>query len=654
METLPLEAADHTAIVAHIEAVTPLLLKAFGEIPLIYATYPRGLGAPPTFHAHLENGPATISTKSVRTASGVHRFVEMSMHNVVWLARGRYAVELHSWSPSPSDPEEAAFARITLEANGAAGPSELTTAARMLREELNHIHLDAVALLDGVCGITLWIPVANAPGYAALADWLHTFVARCAQRHPGSLTVAPLRADRGDRVYLSVRTNHPGMATILPYQVRGLVGLPVAVPAAWEDLDATNNGAITAANFAQWQTANGDLFATLRDRIGPQTLPASAPNARAAIDELHRSVFLQALNLPADTFMQPPSPVMTNVLQLLADGKPHSADDLYDRGIALGYFKHTTRKHLYTDIYEYIARTQGIGRKPDIVQDPITKSFRLNRPLDLWPAVTFDPLPQFIDPATVETLVRNLTAAATGDDPTAFEVATCDAFAALGFAATHYGGNGEPDGTLDAPLGVDAYRVILECKTATHGAVVSNPRPEEPDSYRTSYRGTYAIVIGPAFSNDATLNAELLTHRVALWTVDDLVSMLRAQVGPQELLSAFTPGRAEDACTAILWEREHGRRRRIAVLKQYIFRIAWQSQAALVRDADQTAIPPLTHDTLTFLVDENLIHEGLPIADPAELQAALNLLTADGIIAVATQNPAAYIATQPAPSGPEQ
>ena len=70
-----------------------------------------------------------------------------------------------------------------------------------------------------------------------------------------------------------------------------------------------------------------------------------------------------------------------------------------------------------------------------------------------------------------------------GGDLAAFEIAVCAAFALLGYLAQHVGGNGRPDGILTAPLGRAGYRAIIECKTASPGEIVANPRPEEPAKF---------------------------------------------------------------------------------------------------------------------------------------------------------------------------
>jgi hypothetical protein len=139
---------------------------------------------------------------------------------------------------------------------------------------------------------------------------------------------------------------------------------------------------------------------------------------------------------------------------------------------------------------------------------------------------------------------------------------------------------------------------------------VKNPHPAEPDGFRTQYQAQYAIVIGPAFGEERSLNAELQTHRVALWTVDDLQTALTQAIGPGEMLPAFAPGHAADGIAAILWKRNHGRRKRVALIADILARVAWQAQHAFGMNTPDAERPELTVETLMFLVDQALTNSG--------------------------------------------
>ncbi len=82
----------------------------------------------------------------------------------------------------------------------------------------------------------------------------------------------------------------------------------------------------------------------------------------------------------------------------------------------------------------------------------------------------------------------------TGTNPTDFELAVCEAFEQLGYLAKHIGGELNPDGVADAPLGPKAYRAMLECKTSVKGLVPGTEFVTEVTKYKDEYQ---SLASGP-------------------------------------------------------------------------------------------------------------------------------------------------------------
>lgn len=622
----------------HYERAADWLVRHFGGTPVIAVTYPAGLGSEPVFHKGLVDAPGSVGTVDVPTATGVHPYARLDAPNLTWLVAGRYAVEFDSWSPALDDPARAAFARLILAPSGAANDDDVFSAARILRAALAAEKLEAIPILDGFRGASLWIPLDDGPAYERLAPWLHDFAAAAAADQPDVLTTAQLLKDRGDRVYVGTKSNHPATGSLLPYALRGTPSLEVSIPFAWKDLGRVVNGDVTAAGFAEYQRLFGDVFARERARIGAQSFGDRKPRTP--------SVFTMLL-------LAAPEPavhgyIIAAALAVLADGKPHDADDILAQALARKLLPtSTTRKYVYTALHEYVDRTLGAGKTPELVQVEGTSQFRLNQPADIWPTVALPPLPQWLAAADAQATVARLRATATGGDPTAFEIAACDAFASLGFLATHVGGNAAPDGILAAPLGTAGYRVVLECKTASAGGIVANPRPEEPAKFRADASAQYALLLGPAFGNDASLDDELVQHHVTFWTVDDVATCLQAGIGPDELRTVFIGGRVEGTLRALLWERDHGTRKRIEVIAQLAARLGWALQRTLAQGVALAQTPPLTAETLFMLVDEELVRQNVTSgAGLDEAQAALRLLEVRGLLRAVDNG---YLLRQPPP-----
>jgi DNA primase len=616
---------EHVAVLDYYRRVMPRLEVHFAGTPLVWVTYPMELGFDPVYHKGVEHAPETIPTIAVRTSTGVHQYVALNAHNLTWLVAGRFAVEIHGWSPLASDPGRAAFARVVLSPHGSANDAAVVAAAHAVRHALAAEKLAAIPVLDGFRGITVWIPFDDGPSYDRLGTWTRTFAANLAEHNAAALTVENHLAGRGDRVYLGTKSNHPGMGSLLPYALRGTPSLEVSLPVHWDDLDRVRNGDVTAATYAEYDANAGDVFAAMQKKIGAQSFGDRAPQGTPK-----RLVI--AIDRP-----EQPAPrgfIISAALRILADGREHDAQDILDRALALGLLpRSTTRKYVYTALHEYVERTIGAGRKPAFVQIEGKSAFRINHEPDTWPDVPLPPRPAWLTQRQVDEAAARLEQTSTGGDPQAFELAVTEAFAALGFLAQHIGGNGEPDVVLTAPLGPAGYRAIVECKTASPGGVVANPRADEPARFRDARKAQYALVIGSAFGHDAALDDELRAHNVSLWTTRDLAACLRAQLGPAAMGRLFTPGRAGDAVNDALWQVAHGERKRVAVIAGIIHEQLWRSQRDLATAVPAEDAPIVDEDAVLLLVDEALHQAGvIDGATRLALRAALRTLETNGVL----------------------
>jgi bifunctional non-homologous end joining protein LigD len=617
---------QHAAVLAHYRAVMPRLVRHFGETPVVWVTYQHELGIDPVYHKdvdRVEHFPATIGTVWVRTSTGRHKYVALSEHNLTWLVAGRFAVEIHGWTPLATDLSRASYGRIILSPHGAAGDPDVVAAARLLRHALAEEGLQAIPVLDGFRGLTLWIPFDDSPSYDRLAPWLHDFAARTAARHAKSLTTANLFAERGDRVYLGTKSNHPGMGSLLPYALRGTPSLEVSVPVSWDDLDRVQNGDVTAANYADYDARSGDALEAMREAISSQLLPYSASVAPAKM--------LFVVESPE---VAPRGYIIAAALQVLADGKPHGAKDILEQSLKQHLMpRSTTEKYVYTALREYVLRNLGAGRKPEFIQIEGQGTFRLNREPDTWPDVELPPRPMWLSAGEIEAAEQKLHATATGGEPAAFELAVNDAFGLLGFVARHLGGNAQPDVVVDAPLGVRGYRAIVECKTASPGGIVNNPRADEPARFRDAEGAQYAVLVGPAFGNIAALDDELRHHGVSLWTVDDLATWLRAQFGPADLEPLMAGGRVADRLRDAVWADEHGERKHVAVVAHLLHVALWQAQRSLAASVPVSEAPVFTEDAALLMVDEALAAAAVSGgASRAIVRQAMQGLEARGVL----------------------
>lgn len=328
-----------------------------------------------------------------------------------------------------------------------------------------------------------------------------------------------------------------------------------------------------------------------------------------------------------------PSSIVDAAVSILSDGKPRSASQLFDEARQRGLLGASiTLQNLRLSLLGYIERALATGRRPQIVKDAQHR-FLINRTPDDWPDLDVTGLPPLAAPTQLsreaQAAIARAQRAESGTDPTEYEKAICGLFSCLGFAATHVGGIGAPDGYADALLGRLAYCVMIECKLGSAQSIGSTAGPPEAAKYKDLYHAACCTLVAPEYPHDLTFVSELKTHGVSAWTTADLIRVVQYGIAAFDLRAIFTaPGIAEDAIDDLIWDRTHGERKRFRVVTSAILQQT-QAQQQLYNQFNQPdEAPAFTVDVAMEAVDAVLAQHGS--ASPCtreEVQAAFEWLT---------------------------
>lgn len=576
MEVLAGVPASNEAAVQHYQRVAPLLEPLFGAIPIVWAAYPFGPQADPQWHVHYFGHWTKLSAEHIEHLAAIG------------------AREFYSWFPVPNTIDRARFMRLLLEPEPGQSADKLREAIRAVRAELKASHAP-LCMFDGLGNAELWITVPGGPSYDDVRLRAHAIATRVAQKHSDVISLEP-NTHKSGRVHLHVSNNAVGRWTILPYCYRPKAGR-IATPIRWEELERFDTLGVQLADFETRLQQHGDVFAEWLNAQAPELMYGTKNNVKGAV--------IQA------------------AITLLADGKPRTAQRILDDAVAQKLLNPTQASTVYVSLISYITRCKGRGRHCDIVEDA-DKTFRLNEPPDAWPVVPIaSPAPLTKEQ---QDLIDRLCSTVVGDDPDAFEVAVCDAFNALGFASKHIGGHGAPDGYADALLGTLGYRVMIECKT---GYAIHTAGIFEAAKYKDTYSAQYCMIVGADVGDQVELEVEIKTHGVSAWSVDDLASLITLRVNPLEMLPMFQPGVvAGDVLQDIIWERNHGKTKRVRIIAEILHASAWATQCVAVETGPPANAPVLTEDAAILLVDQELISRGSHVSCTRdELRLAIDWLT---------------------------
>ena len=227
-------------LVACYRAVAPIVLPHLRDRPFTikrHYTVPRGpfewiKDAPP------ETPPWVRTTAQPARSRGgapVHYILVDDERTLLWLVEFG-AVDLHVWPSRADRPDRPDFALFDLDPARGATFADVVAAARLLRDALAGLGLDAVPMTTGGDGMHVRVPLARAHDHEQVREFVRV-VGRALASAAGGLVTLERRPERRHGVFLDAKMNGHGQQLVAPYSVRPLPGAPVSTPLAWDEVD---------------------------------------------------------------------------------------------------------------------------------------------------------------------------------------------------------------------------------------------------------------------------------------------------------------------------------------------------------------------------------------------------------------------------------
>ena len=268
-------------VVAYYETVADRMLPFMTDRALTVERYPKGTAekgfmqknAPDHFGTDLidrhevpkEDGGMTVYPV-VKGAGAIAEFANLGVITF-HVPPSTVSDENHpDWAIWDLDPPSGAFGSVR-------------DAARQMRETLDSFGISTVLMTSGSNGYHLRAsldPVADA---GTVSNVARGTAALAAAAHPDNLTLAFRKAERGDRVFVDWLRNAPYSTSVVPWSLRARSGAPVAVPIAWDQLEAIDPNEVGLADieghFGQDPWANIETY----------DFAELAPSLEEALDE---------------------------------------------------------------------------------------------------------------------------------------------------------------------------------------------------------------------------------------------------------------------------------------------------------------------------------------------------------------------------------
>jgi bifunctional non-homologous end joining protein LigD len=110
-------------------------------------------------------------------------------------------------------------------------------AAIQVRRSLETLGLESLALLSGGKGIHIVVPLEPVAEWEKVREFAKAFCTALAEAAPDKFTVALPKRQRRSKIFLDFLRNQRTATAIMPYSARARVGMPVATPVDWDELE---------------------------------------------------------------------------------------------------------------------------------------------------------------------------------------------------------------------------------------------------------------------------------------------------------------------------------------------------------------------------------------------------------------------------------
>lgn len=226
-------------LMAYYVSVSPFLLPAIADRPLVMKRFPHGIAGQSFYQQRAPDAPPpgvrveSVADEGLKTQP---RLVGGDLLTLLYLVQ-LGAISIDPWHSRTQSIGFADYTIVDLDPGPRAAFRKVVDAALWVGEELDRLGLHGVPKTSGASGIHIVLPlVAGTPNETArlVAEIVAT---RVADRHPGKATVTRWVQSRPTTsVYVDFLQNIRGKTVAGPYSARATPDATVSAPLRWSEL----------------------------------------------------------------------------------------------------------------------------------------------------------------------------------------------------------------------------------------------------------------------------------------------------------------------------------------------------------------------------------------------------------------------------------
>jgi bifunctional non-homologous end joining protein LigD len=254
-------------LIAYYRDVAEMLVPHLRQRPFTMKRYPDGWQgknffqkqAPSHMPDWIKRSPLPASTRE-----GEQKIIDYALVDdelaLLWMAN-MGCIDMHVWSSRVDRPEKPDWVMFDLDPSEGATFEDVVTVARLVKETLDLLELEAFPKTSGSRGIHVLVPIARRNTHGEAREFAAIVAGALARAHPGLVTTEWAKQKRRG-VLVDANQNGPGKTNASVYSVRPRAGAPVSTPLRWDEVvKGLNPAAFTMDVVLDRVARDGDLFA---------------------------------------------------------------------------------------------------------------------------------------------------------------------------------------------------------------------------------------------------------------------------------------------------------------------------------------------------------------------------------------------------------
>jgi bifunctional non-homologous end joining protein LigD len=244
--------------------VSPAILPAIADRPLVLKRFPNGVAAPPFYQHRAPDVPSGIRVEAIPVADKRHHIIGGSLTTLMYTTQ-LAAISQDPWFSRMPHPEFADCVAFDLDPSEGVPFTRVLDVARWIRDELATLGAIGVPKTSGSEGLHIYIPLPPDTPYDAGLLYCQIVGTVVAQKHPKVATLERSVAARGKRVYIDCFQNVLTKTLASAYSARASDYAGVSTPVTWAEIDdGVDPREFTITSVPARLRKVGDLWKALR------------------------------------------------------------------------------------------------------------------------------------------------------------------------------------------------------------------------------------------------------------------------------------------------------------------------------------------------------------------------------------------------------